>query len=384
MNNNAQPASCCSHAMKKPTLKITTTPELCAAVLCREKCEEHWVSVVRKAGEPHDALLERAAHYVSKAGATIVSLEVLGPPPAKTEIQALERVFGPVNWPVATLGGTGNSDDPAAVQVWAVRGPEVRPVQRAGRIYGAVFEDSWARFCRLGGMTPLETSMPPAEQTAWLLQCMDKTLDAASMVFADTARTWYYNKDILRWYDDFNTVRNQFFDEHRVFDGIMPASTGVGAVPPNKAAITGGLIGIQSKSGEFRISAAPSPLQCAAAEYGSSFSRAVLVTFPDHERLFISGTASISREGLTTCADSVDAQIEKTMAVVEAILNASGMNWSAVTRGIAYLKNAKDVSRFNEYRLRAGLKQLPLAIMVADICRDDLLFEIEADAVRVR
>ena len=66
--------------------------------------------------------------------------------------------------------------------------------------------------------------------------------------------------------------------------------------------------------------AVPSPLQCPALDYGSSFSRAVELVAGDHRRLFVSGTASISPEGHTLHVGDVDAQVARTMEVVEAML----------------------------------------------------------------
>ena len=383
MNDKARVVSRQS-AMNNATIEHIEASGLYAALLRREGCEERWVSSVSMEGDSPAAVLERAARHVFDAGMDIVSIEIVGLPMATEDIElVLERIYGPVRWPVTWIGNSGDAAGCGGVQLWAVRGPRVRPVQRDGRTYGVVFEDASAQFCRLGGVTSSDTGLSPAKQAASVLCRMDATLEAASMDFDDTARTWYYNRDILTWYDEFNAVRNEFFEERRVFSSLMPASTGVGAVPSSGADIVGGLIGIKTKGEDVRIAAAPSPLQRSAVEYGSAFSRAVLAAFPDHRRLYVSGTASISQDGVTTFARDVDAQIERTMAVVEAILNASDMDWDAVTRGIAYLKHARDVPRFSEYCVRTGLDRLPLVVMNADICRDDLLFEIEVDAIRV-
>jgi enamine deaminase RidA (YjgF/YER057c/UK114 family) len=370
--------------MDEATLEFIEAPGLHAVVLRRNGCEEHWLTSTRMPKDPPLAALDRAAQYLHDADARIASIEVIGlMRDFKNYPLVLERKFGPIQWPITCIGGTGDAEECGGVQIWAVRGPAMRPVECAGGVFGVLFEDAWVKFCRLGGMTAFQAGLTPPEQTTSVLRSMDAALRAVSMDFGDTVRTWYYNRDILNWYDWFNASRDAFFEEHGVFEGLIPASTGVGAVPPHGSAIVGGLIAVHAKDDRVQVAAAPSPLQCPAVEYGSSFSRAVAMDFPDHKRLFVSGTASIAPNGDTTHVQDVDAQIEQTMSVVEAILDASGMGWNAVTRGIAYLKYARDLPRFADYCSRNGLERLPLIALGADICRDDLLFEIEVDAVQV-
>jgi hypothetical protein len=59
------------------------------------------------------------------------------------------------------------------------------------------------------------------------------------------------------------------------------------------------------------------------------------------------------------------------------------MDWSHVSRGIAYLKHMKDAPAYRAYLEGRGLSGLPVIEAHADICRDELLFEIEVDAVRI-
>jgi hypothetical protein len=69
------------------------------------------------------------------------------------------------------------------------------------------------------------------------------------------------------------------------------------------------------------------------------------------------------------------------MEVTDAILKSRKMDWSDITRAIAYFKNAEDVMLLNEYCRMNQLTPFPVIITKRDICRDDLLFEIEVDAI---
>jgi len=145
-----------------------------------------------------------------------------------------------------------------------------------------------------------------------------------------------------------------------------------------------GLVALKPKSEEVKVSQIASPLQSSARDYGSSFSRAVEVACPDHRRLYVSGTASIDKAGDTVFLDDCRAQVKKTMEVVDAILRSREMDWADVTRALAYFKDAKDAPLLEAYRQESDLAPFPVIVAENDVCRHDLLFEIEIDAVKVR
>jgi enamine deaminase RidA (YjgF/YER057c/UK114 family) len=212
---------------------------------------------------------------------------------------------------------------------------------------------------------------------------MESALGLVGMDFSNVFRTWFYLDDILEWYDQFNAVRNQFFKEHSVYDGLVPASTGVGGSNSSGTAVVADLLAIQPKLPTVRLQAVPSPLQCPALQYGSSFSRAVQLELPKQRRLYVSGTASIAPDGQTCHVGDVRRQVGLTMDVVAAILNSRQLGWEDVTRVIGYFKHTEDAPEFNRYCRERRLPEMPVIIAKNDICRDDLLFEIEADAVRL-
>ena len=70
------------------------------------------------------------------------------------------------------------------------------------------------------------------------------------------------------------------------------------------------------------------------------------------------------------------------MDVVHAILKSRGMDWADTARAIAYFKDINDAPLLEKYCTEHRLPELPVAISHADICRHDLLFELELDAVK--
>ena len=299
-------------------------------------------------------------------------------------MQALEQSCGQVDWPVIWIqGDTCAGTHLNSTQVHAVSGVPVRRIRRDGRVVGSVYEDRDAVYCVLGNVSSPAISLSRAVQTRQAFETMESVLGEADMDMSNVARTWIYLDDLLSWYDQFNAVRTTFFDERGVFDRMVPASTGIGASNPDHGAIVTGVLGIKSKNGRVRMKAVPSPMQCSATDYKSSFSRAVEVELSDHRRLYISGTASIDPEGATIHLGDARKQIACTMDVVKAILDSRGMTWSQTTRGIAYFKHARDVPLLSEYCLQNKVPPLPVANAHTAICRHDLLFEIEIDAIAV-
>jgi enamine deaminase RidA (YjgF/YER057c/UK114 family) len=293
--------------------------------------------------------------------------------------QALGGSDAPVGWVE-----NARTDNLCGVHLWAISGAKTTPVHLNGRRIGTLLEDKFARYLRLVGLLPMDVACPQPLQADGIFRQMEAALADQRMTFANVLRTWFYNKDILAWYHEFNGVRNAFFRERGVFNGMMPASTGVAGRNAIEAALISGLIAVEVKDPAVKASAVPSPLQSSAADYGSSFSRAVELDLPDHRRLYVSGTASIDRSGKTVFLGDSRAQVKQTMEVVQAILRSRGMDWTDVTRSLAYFKRAPDAFLFEAYRKDARLPTFPAIVVENDICRDDLLYEIEVDAIKTK
>ena len=265
---------------------------------------------------------------------------------------------------------------------WAIEGLDVQEITIDGETVGTMFEDDNGVYLRCAGVKP-DVSLPPGKEAArQVFSKLSQALASAGMDFSNVVRTWFYNDDILSWYDEFNEVRTAFFEEAGVFQGLVPASTGIGATNAFGAAMMTGLFALKPKNEQTYARKVASPLQCPPSDYGSSFSRAASVKTPQGERLFISGTASVAPEGHTAFVGDLDKQIDLTFKVVKAILAECSMNESHVTRAIAYLKKLEFNDSFQSYVQARGLSKMPLLTTVGTICRDDLLFEIELDAYK--
>ena len=242
-----------------------------------------------------------------------------------------------------------------------------------------------AQIFSLAGILPADPHQSRADQARDVFARMADALAGEGMTFAHVARTWFYLDNILDWYGEFNALRTAFFTEQHVFQGIVPASTGVGMRNPQSAALMGGLLAVKPGSPQVNVMAVPSPLQCPALNYRSGFSRAVEVEVPGRRHLYISGTASIDLHGASVYCGDVRGQIARTMSVVDALLQSRGMTWNThVTRAVAYFPDLQDAPHFAGYCQAHALTERPVTTVEATICRQDLLFEIELDAVAAR
>lgn len=287
-----------------------------------------------------------------------------------------------LEWPLTLLQGDACSGTTiTGTQFIAFSGVDLRPVKDGDRTLGYWYETAHARCCLLGNIRSEDLTLSRVEQAYAVFVKMESLLQQAGMEFADIARTWIYLSNLLNWYDEFNVVRNRFFKERGVFEKMLPASTGIGARAVAGEAMNGTLLAVKPKNESVKVFAVPSPLQCPALDYKSSFSRAVEITQPGSRLLTISGTASIERDGHTIHAGNTAKQIEFTMHTVHEILKSRGMDWRDTVRAIVYFKDIMEVDLLKKYCIENELPDLPLTILHADICREDLRFEIEVDSV---
>ncbi|MEI7766881.1 MAG: translation initiation inhibitor [Phycisphaerae bacterium] len=360
-----------------------STDTIFSTILSRGDHDEIFITAQPLAHECLDALLIRVAHAILALQAQPVAMTVLttGVDPQRAQ-QTLNNILGGISFPITWLiSEASGGNQPVGVEVRALRGCPVRPIYLHGRVVGSVWEDAHARHCELGDLRALDTQRSPAAQTRAVLNDMSAALAQAGMTFAQVYRTWYRNRAILSWYDDFNRVRTEMFRQWRVFDGLLPASTGISADNPYGAALVAGLWATQAKTPEVRAYTVASPLQDPATDYGSSFSRAVEVDQRDHRRITISGTASIDKLGHTAHVGDIHAQVALIMRVVHAILTARGMDWTDVTRGLAYFRHAQAQSAFAQWCQTHVVAPMPIIVCNHTVCRDDLLYEIELDAL---
>ena len=204
-------------------------------------------------------------------------------------------------------------------------------------------------------------------------------------------RTWNYlaginqESDGLERYRQFNIGRQDAFIEcHRVSTGNVPAACAIG--------LAGGPLSIAFMAGGEAAVPVENPRQISAynypAEYGPrspTFSRAALVYLPGQEILFISGTASIVGHQTVHPGDVV-AQTKESLANVAVVVEQANRLARTAPYTLeslsyrVYIRHAGDFFAVRETLLPLIGVAAEIVYVQADICRADLLLEIEATA----
>lgn len=298
--------------------------------------------------------------------------------------QARAQMYGDIDDGVAPtflVGQEGISGPIAGVQVYAVSSnnrPETISIE--GTTCGRIIRVQGRAQLTLSNISAQQFTKP-SEQARGMLEKAESALKQFGADFLSVARTWMWLSDILSWYDDFNQVRNQFFIERGAIkkggQQSIPASTGVGLGPANGGKCAMDLTAVLEPPNSIQYLQAAGKQQ-SALEYGSAFSRACRATTLGAETVYVSGTASIDANGETTNIGDVTGQINTSIENVRAVLRDMNCRDEDVVQVVAYCKTAEVEKTFE------GLKSdipWPWVTAIGDICRPDLLFEIEAAAV---
>jgi chorismate lyase / 3-hydroxybenzoate synthase len=244
-----------------------------------------------------------------------------------------------------------------------------------------------------GMLTISESDMPtsgmPPLQAATYRAYSDifKALDATG--YDSIFRFWNYMAGInehshgLERYRQFNFGRQEAF--------ARPGSVGKGTIPAACAlGFESGPLTVAFLAGKSNTIPIENPRQVSAYRYPSQygprsplFSRATLAEAGDAELLFLSGTASIIGHE-TLHAGDVLKQTRETLVNIEAVLGEANKRAKRSHFDLrsmlytVYVRNAADVATIREELERAVGPGLHAVYLQADICRQDLLLEIEA------
>lgn len=340
------------------------------------------LSLAAKPRESAESVFGQLATMLKHSEATMVALFIYGDVAGREMVtKIVRRYLGAIDWPVLWVEGRScNGALVAGVQAFAVRETEVERLLVKGRVVGTSFSDGDAQHCIVAGIGPDDPQATCGAQTHSTFENLRSALGQGGFDFADIARTWFYNEKLLEWYDVFNQVRTGYYSERPFRSGAVPASTGVEGRNPLGAALAIAAWATKPLNSDATVSEVESPKQCTALRYGSTFSRAMEIRSAGSRRLFVSGTASIAPEGHSIWAGDVAKQIDTSMEVIEAMLESRGMRFTDVVRATAYFKYPLDAGAFVEWERRRQLSLHAIPIH-CDICRDDLLFELELDAV---
>jgi enamine deaminase RidA (YjgF/YER057c/UK114 family) len=220
------------------------------------------------------------------------------------------------------------------------------------------------------------------EQTLGMFALAEDLLRRAGMEFRDVVRTWIYLRHMDSDYATFNRARREFFAARGI--DPVPASTGIGGGPVSAAHDL--CLGVQAIR-SFRPlerTVMTTPTLNEASEYGADFVRGMRIEEANKVALHVSGTASIDEHGRSVHLGDVDAQADRMLVNIAALLERQGARYADVVHAITYLKHPADEARVRARLRAAGFAGFPHAMVAAPICRPELLCETEALAVLPR
>lgn len=187
--------------------------------------------------------------------------------------------------------------------------------------------------------------------------------------------------DGLERYKRFCVGRAEAFGELGYANRDLPAASGVG--------MSGGGLAIAFIASRTPGIHVENPRQVSAYDYPAvysprspSFARATVAQFGKTAMIFVSGTSSVVGHD-TVHAGNVNAQLDETIRNLNEVIGcaAARIGRSAKFRDSAtaklYVRNAGDSAAITS-RLRQEFPDVSLLVVEADICRADLLLEIEA------
>lgn len=253
-------------------------------------------------------------------------------------------------------------------------------------LFGVVLV-SEVQFAATPDKTPLQQATDSAYRQVFSL--------LESLNYPYLFRFWNYIADInthsfgLERYRQFNLGRQEAFLAHgREVVGNVPAACALGfGQSSEKATLT-----IAFLAGRAVPRNIENPRQLSAYQYpqqygprSPTFSRASLVKLGDDEVLFISGTASIVGHATLHPCDVIK-QTRETVANIEAVLaeaNAVSVNTRFDLVSLhykVYVRHVRDLDAVRAELERLVGGQLNAIYLQADVCREDLLLEIEATA----
>jgi enamine deaminase RidA (YjgF/YER057c/UK114 family) len=292
-----------------------------------------------------------------------------------------------------------------ALEAWAVAGKAVQVERFSPRSLAVSYYGIRLVYC--AGLRPPGNATGAYAQTIGALEHMREALVRAGSGIEHAVRTWFYLGGITdsdggtERYLELNRARTDFYRGLRfggalagadAAHGVYPASTGIGMAGTGLVA---SCMTLQTTRPDARLLPLENPKQTPAYAYhprhspqSPKFARAMALVLGHYTTTWVSGTASIVSSE-SRHPENVVKQTEQTIDNIEHLIapenfafhgvRGAGARLHDLAKIRVYLKRAEDFSKCKavcERRFRA----VPAIYAVADICRPELLVEIEGVA----
>jgi len=292
--------------------------------------------------------------------------------------------------------------DLMAVETWVHNSADFLEHKNRNGFSYTLYADSFGKSLFAFGLSLNEPQLSLTAQATASFDLMQDILEAEGFSVDDVVRQWNYIPDILKTfvendqtyqhYQQFNEIRQYYYSTFKQRKEY-PAATGIGVKHGN---ISIDFVAVQ-KSETLESIGLVNPLQINAYEYhqnlliGSSavkktplFERAKYVGVSNNKIIYISGTASIIGEKTLGIGD-VKKQTEVTLHNIQELVSIE--NICKTTADIdnvkydylrVYVKEEDDMDIVRQC-CKNFFVNVPVLYVIADVCRDDLLVEIEGE-----
>lgn len=226
-------------------------------------------------------------------------------------------------------------------------------------------------------------------QSKEVFRHIEQLLNKEGFPINSIIRQWNYVEQITaveekgQHYQMLNNARSEFYAKAN-WDNGYPAATGIGS------SFGGVLVDFDAavfKNEMCHATPIDNKLQVAAHAYSDDvlinageqkttpkFERAKSMTFGDRDIVYISGTAAIRGEESLTGV-GIKKQLIITLENIDQLIGKSKIRLLRV-----YLKNKEDYSIVKDF-LSAYENKMDISYLLTDVCRDELLIEIEGIAI---
>ena len=361
--------------------------------------EYHVTATIEAADSSPDELLGQVAAVLASRKIQPIQEKFYGRTGARADVlqrrEAAYRRHGldagvPVTW-IEGLPLQGG--DFAGVQIWGIAPRDgetcVWTVENPASGYGRIWTGRGFQMLHLPAVRgTMADGVLPAGHTAQAKQMFTNVglgLEAHGMAYPDVVRTWIYVSRLLEWYGELNRVRTAHYAQAGL--GVkggpaFPASTGIQGRMEDEECLMD-VLALQS-DGPAGAVAEPirgSPRQDQSFNYGSAFSRGMTLKIEDRKTVHISGTASINTAGASTHIGDAECQSLETLMSIAAILEAQGGSLHHITSATLFCKDQAAWEAWNRVTRLLQVPAFPKICVLADVCRHDLLVEMESVAV---
>lgn len=253
-----------------------------------------------------------------------------------------------------------------------------------------VLENRYGRFLYAGGLHSSSGDDISAGSVG-IFNVLGNILRGEGFNVDSIVRQWNYIGNITSFddsgnqhYQMFNNARTDFYSSWVWSDGY-PAATGIGT---SGQSVVVDADAVMLKCADFEIRPIDNKLQIAAHAYSENvlekadtglttpkFERAKSLGYGNERMVYVSGTAAIRGEKSIT--DDVVEQLHVTMENIRQLTGDSEIKLLRI-----YLKNEEDYEVVHQ--IMAEYQNISQSYLLADVCRDELLIEIEGVAIDCR